>query len=238
MDLAAYKLKQQQRQQDEPKYRTLCTVCTQPDFCCYCDHLTTFDPKINFVVLIHPVEVRRRIATGRMSHLCLSGSYLIKGQDFTQDSLVNELINDQDYYSVILSPGLTSKNLSNFTEVEKENIFPQNKKLRIFVIDGTWATAGKMIRQSENLRTLPRICFTPPQPSNFRVRKQPKPYCYSTIEAIHHTIELIGASQGFKVHERAHDKLLTVFNFMVERQLHFIEDSQSRLGFNYRREVK
>lgn len=237
MDMAAYKLKRAQLLLEEPKYRTLCTVCVQPDFCCYCSHVSPFDPKINFVVLIHPIEVKRRIATGRMSHLCLQDSYLIEGQDYTNNPLVNKLVEDKEHHSVILYPGPTSQNLSTLPDSEKETLFPKGKKLRIFVIDGTWATARKMTRQSENLKTLPRICFSPTTPSNFRVRKQPKPNCYSTIEAIHHTIELLGKSQNFKVHERSHDTLLTVFNYMVERQLHFIKESQLQLrSANYRRD--
>jgi DTW domain-containing protein YfiP len=94
-----------------------------------------------------------------------------------------------------------------------------------------------MIRQSENLKSLPRICFSPAKPSNFRVRKQPHPNCYSTIEAIHHTIELVGASQGFSTDQREHDKLLTAFDFMVERQLNFIQEANLNLRVaSYRRE--
>lgn len=229
MDLAAYKLKRAQLLSAEPQYRTLCGTCVQPDFCCYCSQVRAFDPKISFVVLIHPIEVKRRIATGRMSHLCLKDSYLIKGQDYTDNPIVNALIEDKDHHSVILYPGPTSTDLSLMPEFEKTALFPKNKKLRIFVIDGTWATARKMTRQSENLKTLPRICFTPTTPSNFRVRKQPKPNCYSTIEAIHHTIELLGESQNFNVNDRSHDNLLTAFNYMVERQLHFIRESQLKL---------
>lgn len=226
MDIATYKLNQEQRRLQEPLYRQLCPVCVQPDFGCYCSHLSPFDPQISFVILIHPIEVKRRIATGRMSHLCLQGSYLIQGQDYTHTPKVNQLIADEDFHSVILYPGPVSQNVSNLTNLEKSNLFPKNKKLRIFVIDGTWATARKMTRQSENLKKLPRICFSPTTPSNFRVRKQPKPHCYSTIEAIHQTIELLGESQNFNVSERSHDQLLLVFNFMVERQLQFIHDSQ------------
>lgn len=140
------------------------------------------------------------------------------------------------YHSVILYPGPTSKNLTTMSDSEKETLFPKNKQLRIFVIDGTWATARKMTRQSENLKKLPRICFTPLNPSNFRVRKQPKVDCYSTIEAIHHTIELLGESQNFNVQERTHDKLLHVFDYMVERQLHFVKESIRLNRTNYRHE--
>lgn len=237
MNLAEYKAKRAQLQTEQPKYRTLCSVCVQPDFCCYCPQVRRFDPKINFVVLIHPIEVKRRIATGRMSHLCLEDSYLIQGHNYTNDATVNALINDNDYHSVILYPGTSSVNVSPMTENEKQQLFPKEKKLRVFVIDGTWATAIKMTRQSENLKSLPRICFTPSTPSNFRVRKQPNSNCYSTIEAIHHTIELLGKTQNFNVDGREHDQLLAVFNYMVERQLHFIKESRLQLRTsNYRSE--
>lgn len=237
MNLAEYKIKRANLILESPKYRTICSTCAQPDFGCYCSHVHNFDSKISFVILIHPIEVKRRIATGRMSHLCLKNSHLIKGQNYTEDSLVNELIQDPEYHSVMLYPGVNSKNLSLMFEPEKKNLFPSNKKLRIFVLDGTWATAKKMIRQSENLKALPRICFSPAKPSNFRVRKQPSAHCYSTIEAIHHTIELIGESQDFAVHQREHDKLINVFDYMVERQLGFIRESNLNLReASYRRE--
>jgi DTW domain-containing protein YfiP len=188
-------------------------------------------------VLIHPIEAKRRIATGRMSHLCLAGSYLIKGQNFSQDSQINSLIQDPEYHSVMLYPGRQSVNLSLISEGEKEALCPQDKKLRIFVIDGTWATARRMVRQSENINKLPRISFQPTRPSNFRVRKQPEAHCYSTIEAIHHTIDLLGNSQGFSLQQRPHDHLLDVFNGMVERQLSFLTEVKLNLReASYRRE--
>ena len=237
MNIADYKRKKADLLLAEPKYRNMCKVCCQPDFGCYCSQVQTFDPNINFVILIHPIEVKRRIATGRMSHLILKNSHLIKGQDYTHSDQVNDLINDPNYHSVILYPGQTSKNLSLMFNHDKEALFPKNKKLRIFLIDGTWATAKKMINQSKNLQTLPRICFSPTKASNFRVRKQPNPNCYSTIEAIHHTIELIGESCGFAVKERNHDILLKVFDYMVERQLTFVKEAALNLRTaSYRRE--
>ncbi|MBC7458958.1 MAG: DTW domain-containing protein [Bdellovibrionaceae bacterium] len=239
MNIQEYHLKRATLLQEAPQYRTLCTTCIQPQFGCYCAQVNTFDSKINFVVLIHPIEAKRRIATGRMSHLTLNDSHLIQGQDYTQDRYVNNLINDSEYHSVILYPGHQSKNVSPLNREEKAALFPTDKKLRIFVIDGTWATARKMVRLSENLKQIPRICFTPAKPSNFRVRKQPGAECYSTIEAIHHTIELLGDSQGFNTSTREHDHLLNVFDYMVERQLEFIRESNANpKASTYRREAQ
>ncbi len=239
MNIDDYRLKKAKLLDQAPKYRVLCSTCAQPNFGCFCVQVKPFDPNINFVILIHPIEFRRRIATGRMSHLTLQGSFLIKGQDYSDNALVNQLIEDPEYYSVILYPGAFSKNLSKMNEVEKTKLFPKNKKLRIFVIDGTWATARKMVRQSFNLKGLPRICFSPDKPSTFRVRKQPDANCYSTIEAIHQTIELIGPSLGFSIEDRIHDRLLNVFDFMVQRQLDFIEEASLNLRrASYRRNTR
>lgn len=239
MDIETYKKNKETLSTNEPKYRTLCQTCIQPQFSCYCPSVQTFDSKINFVILIHPIEVRRRIATGRMSHLCLQGSHLIAGQDYTNNIDVNKLMADPEYHSVILYPGMKSKNLTTLSNQQRKELFPTQKKLRIFVIDGTWATARKMVRLSNNLNQLPRICFSPSTPSNFRVRKQPHAGCYSTIEAIHHTIELLGESQGFDISNKEHNKLLNVFDAMVERQLEFIRISDENPAPNkYRRDSR
>jgi DTW domain-containing protein len=222
-DLQTYLEKKQQRNKDMPVYRNMCSTCMCPEFSCYCEAVHKFDPLIQFVILIHPIEYVRRIATGRMSHLILENSFLLKGQDYSQDKKVNDIILDNNNHSVILYPGNQSTNLSLLECDQRTALFPKNKKLTIFVIDGTWATARKMVRQSKNLQNLPRICFTPSSPSNFRVRKQPAAHCVSTIEAIHQTIELIGETCGFDTKTKKHDQLLNTFDFMVEKQLDFIK---------------
>ncbi len=202
----------------QTKGREFCWRCRQTEAGCYCKNLRAFDPQIEFVVLIHKIEARRRIATGRMSHLILRHSHLIEGDQFECHSGVNELISDSRFFSVVLYPGAGSFDISNSTAAEHSNFVPRGKKLLIFVIDGTWATARRTMRLSPNLLRLPRICFSPRRESQFKVRQQPAPHCLSTLEAIHHTIELLGASQGFDVASRVHDRMLEAFTFMVEKQ--------------------
>ncbi|MBL7670510.1 MAG: DTW domain-containing protein [Bdellovibrionaceae bacterium] len=225
MNIQEYYRRRQELIEHQVKYRNLCSVCLQPEFGCYCKELRRFDPKIKFVILIHPIEVKRRIATGRMSHLCLENSVLIKGQDYTANDQVNEILKNASCQSVVLYPGPKALNLSHVSAIEKKQILIPPKKLVVFVIDGTWATARRMIRQSQNLNVLPRICFTPRRLSQFRVRKQPAPECLSTIEAIHHLIEHLGPAVGFDLESREHDQLMVVFDKMVQRQLVFIQES-------------
>ena len=228
MDIALYRAQRLKFQREQPVFRNLCLVCLQPEFGCYCAQIQKFDPQVKFVILIHPIEARRRIATGRMSHLCLENSELIRGQDFSEDPKVKQILSRTENHCVILYPGRNSLDLGSISFEKQKNIFPANKKLVIFVIDGTWATAKKTLYQSRNLQTLDRICFSPSRPSNFRVRKQPAAGCYSTVEAIHQTLEMIGPSVGFPTEARMHDSLISVFDFMVEKQLSFVHRSERR----------
>jgi len=194
-----------------PTARPVCWTCRQAGAGCFCAHVKPFDPGVQFVILIHPIEARRRVATGRMAHLSLRGSILIEGVEFSGHPQIRELVSSPENHCVILYPGRNSTDLSR----EGAAFIPDAKKLVVFVIDGTWATAGRMIR-SEDLRGLPSISFTPSTRSRFRVRRQPAAECLSTIEAIHRTIDLLGTTQD-------HDRLLTVFDKMVEFQLGFSE---------------
>lgn len=228
MDIELYREKRQKFQDEQPVFRDLCLTCLQPSFGCYCQQIRKFDPLVKFVILIHPIEARRRIATGRMSHLCLENSELIRGQDFSEDIKVNQILSQPKNHCVILYPGKHSFDLGSIGKETERNIFPVDKKLVIFVIDGTWATAKKTLYQSRNLQTLNRICFSPSRPSNFRVRKQPAVGCYSTVEAIHQTLDMIGMHIGFPTELRKHDALISVFDYMVEKQLSFMHRSERR----------
>ncbi len=226
MDLNRYYERRQQLLETAPQYRLLCTICLQPSFGCYCEFVQKIETSIKFVILIHPIEVKRRIATGRMAHLCLKNSELIMGQDYTYNERVNEIIQDPSFQPLILYPGKSAFNLNKIDNFKRSTLFPAGKKPVLFVIDGTWATAKKTMSQSQNLRNLTQVCFTPQMPSTFRVRKQPAPECYSTIEAIHYTLELLNTHTVQTGQNQAHDHLLVVFHKMVERQLEFIRKSQ------------
>ncbi len=196
--------------------RPTCWRCRKPEATCFCSFVVPFATRSHFAILIHHGEFRRGIATGRMAHLCLTNSSLLRGEDFSHHETVESLIADPANYPVVLAPGPRSVNLSQITPDERRRLFPENRQPVVFVIDGTWAQARKMRRLSQNLLDLPSICFTPPSPSAFFVRKQPAEYCYSTLEAIHQFVELTEPPAN-----RVHDNMLDTFGFMVNQQLDY-----------------
>jgi DTW domain-containing protein YfiP len=55
----------------------------------------------------------------------------------------------------------------------------------LFLLDGTWSGARKMLRLSPSLQRLPRVMFTPSAPSRFIIKQQPQAGCLSTLETTH-----------------------------------------------------
>ncbi len=170
---------------------------------------------------MHPKEAKRtRNGTGRLAHLALRNSEIIMGVDFSDDSRVQTLLADSEFYPCILYPGKTSIEPAKF--LADESALKTRTPL-VFVVDGTWTAAKKMMKLSQNLHRLPRIALNPSQPSRFVIKQQPNPLCLSTIEA---TASLLAEmeNQGLENKQGRHKSLLDILEHVVQTQLDYIND--------------
>jgi hypothetical protein len=120
------------------------------------------------------------------------------GESFTQDPVVNGLLQDPENATALLYPGESA--------VSAEEIrFPSDKNPVVFIMDGSWSGAQKMMRLSENLHGLPRIKIDPETPSRFLIRRQPNP-------------------QGLEHLKNRHNNLVEVLGELVRIQLSYIND--------------
>lgn len=207
------------------RQRTPCLKCRKPPVTCYCSTIAPFASAPRMVILMSPQEAKHPVGTGRMAHQCLSNSLLLEGAQFADSQKVEELLRDPKIFPMLLFPGPRSHNLSKLSREQRDELHPSERELVIIVLDATWTHAKQMLHRSPNLQALPRICFTPPHLSRFLVRKQPHDHCFSSIEAIHHIIDLMGPKNP----ERPHDHLIDVFERMVRQQLSFrTPDQKSR----------
>lgn len=168
-----------------------------------------------FVFLMHPKEFKEEKAgTGRLTHLALADSEIHMGVAFDQNPAVQAILTDPALYPVLLYPGSGAKNL---TEGEFQAPELAGRRLTVLLLDGTWACAKKMLKLSPCLQRLPRVMFTPRQPSRFVIKLQPHEFCLSTLEATH---ELLLALEHSGL-DRYPDKqqLLDVFTAMQEFQI-------------------
>ncbi|MBL6990605.1 MAG: DTW domain-containing protein [Bacteriovoracaceae bacterium] len=182
--------------------------------CCLCSFITPQKTDICFAILMHPKEARKsKNGTGRLAHLALKNSIIIEGVDFTQNEAVNQLINNDTYVPVVLYPGGSALN------VTRGEFGPSNvacRQLLVFVIDGTWPCAKKMMKLSSNINSLKRVCFDPGSTSKFAIKQQPSPLCLSTIEAIYMFLN------SFKA--KSYDHLLEIQKQVVEFQVKCAND--------------
>ena len=202
--------------------RQLCWNCHRARVVCLCGRIKPFELEPLLVVLIHPKENKKTIGTARLVKLSVSNSLfrIGHGHEFDEDPEFQRIAADPSLFPVVLFPGPESFNLSRASKAEVCDWVPAGRRLVIFVIDGSWSLAKKMIRTSRLLRELPRVSFDVKTPSGYQFRRQPREYCLSTVEAVHLLIESLHACG---LHERPaeniHSVMLETFSWLVDDQL-------------------
>ncbi|MBL9014032.1 MAG: DTW domain-containing protein [Myxococcales bacterium] len=174
----------------------MCARCRRPQSVCYCAALPTLETTTRIVILQHPREKEKPIGTARMASLCLPRAELHVGLRWDAS-----LLGD---HPILLYPGPGAKDI--LTE-------PPVGPVTLIVVDGTWSQAKTVVRDNPALQALPRYAFHAPEPSIYRIRKEPKAEYCSTLEALMH---VLGALEGDAAKFRA---LLAPMNAMIEAQL-------------------
>jgi DTW domain-containing protein YfiP len=159
------------------------------------------------VLLQHPRERHVPIGTARLAHLCLPDSALHVGVDFDDDQQVRAALEGDDGRpAYLLFPGPAAIDLA-----EAQPPGP----ITLVVVDGTWWQARKLLKRNAALRALPQLRFTPPAPSNYRIRREPADHCVATVEAL---ALVLGALESDPARFAS---LLRPFEEMIDTQLRY-----------------
>lgn len=135
---------------------------------------------------MHPKEAKhQRTGTGRLTHLALKDSEIIVGLDYSKNQRFNELLNDPQYFPVMMYPGEDAWTAKK--EGFKEAV--GGHTLLVFVLDATWFCSRKLIEHNPQLLTLPRVSFHGQYRSIFTFKREPKPEYISTIETCYYLIK-------------------------------------------------
>ena len=203
----------------------------RPSIACICKHINPLQTKTRFIILMHPMEYKKeKNGTGRMTKLQLENSEIIVGVDFTNNNRVNEILNEEKSYSFLLYPGKDNFNLSTRKSSEI-NVF-MGTNPNIFLLDGTWPCARKMLKLSKNLQELKRVSFDNKLKSKFVIKQQPESLCLSTIESVYTVLNLL--KEGGLEQCDTKDFLFP-FEKMIEYQLKCILNPNNK---NYRSTAK
>jgi DTW domain-containing protein YfiP len=180
--------------------RPTCFRCLRPAAFCYCDLLPRVESRTRIVILQHPREARLAICSAWMAHLALPNSEVHRGVRFSDDPRVRELAATPGAAVLFPGEGSTPARVGEAPSV-------------LFVIDGTWHQAERMVRDPL-LRGLPRVEVPSPGESGYgALRREPGEGCLSTIEAV---ALALGAMEGDAARFAP---VAAAFRASVERQL-------------------
>ena len=189
-----------------------------------CKYIKPIETKTKFVILMHPHEFKKiKNGTGHFTHLSLTNSELYIDTGFEHHTKVNQLLKDNNCY--VLYPGENSIVLN-------DNPIPVNDKNNIiFLIDSTWHNARKLLRDSPNIQTLPKVSFTHTKASEFKIKEQPMELCLSTIESTLCVLELLTLQGNEELSSTQLEGFLVPFKKMVEYQLECIKTEKKSPRF-------
>jgi DTW domain-containing protein YfiP len=180
---------------------------------------------------MHPKEYKKeKNGTGHMTKLQLENSEIIVGVDFTNNNRVNEILAKENSSSFLLYPGKDNFNLSTRKSSEINSFMGNNP--HIFLLDGTWPCARKMLKLSKNLQKLKRVSFDNKIKSKFIIKQQPESLCLSTIESVYTVLNLL---KGGGVEQCETKNFLIPFEKMIEYQIECILSPNNK---NYRSNTK
>jgi DTW domain-containing protein YfiP len=246
MDKATYLRLKKEREENALSQRhakeSFCFKCHRLEKLCLCYLIKPFSTKVKFVILMHPMEAKKeKMGTGRIVLATLIDSQMIMGVDFTEDQQVNALINDPNNYCMVMYPGEKSVNISEHDITPLLDHQKSQKRLIVFLIDGTWPCAKKMMMLSQNIKNLPRVSFTAHHTSIFEIKEQPADYCLSTLESIHFFIKECNR-RGLENTASVEDQLIVTFKAMIDFQIKCSTDpnlshyTRGRLGYSKKEE--
>lgn len=186
--------------------RETCFVCMRPRVVCWCSAVPQIEAATRLLVLQHPREEFMPIGTARMAALSVVGAELVVGTELSDQPAVRRALDDRDRRPILLWPGPTSKDLA---------VEPPSGPTTLVVVDGTWPLAKKLVRLNPELAALPQYSLTPTRPSEYRIRREPRAECVSTIEAVIEALAILdGAPTKF-------DAMREPFRKMIDAQIAF-----------------
>lgn len=184
--------------------RPVCARCLRPTSACYCVALPQLDTATRVVILQHPRERATPIGTARMARLCLPQAELHVGVRWSDHAALARALGDPTRPPILLYPGPGAR------DILRE---PPHGPVTLVVVDGTWSQARTVVRDNPVLQALPRYAFATPEPSQYRIRREPRAEYVSTIEALMH---VLGVLEGDPPRFRS---LLDPFRMMVDTQI-------------------
>ncbi|MBI4956866.1 MAG: DTW domain-containing protein [Myxococcales bacterium] len=188
--------------------RAFCYRCHKAQSLCVCGYVERVANRTEIYLVQHPRERFHPLGTARFVALGLERATIVRS-----DTHAAEPPAAIARGAALLYPEPGGALLGSLA--------PAERPATLVVIDGTWAQARTIYRDCQWLHALPRFRLAPSTPSRYRLRREPRAECLSTIEAI---VDALGALEP---ETAGLDGLLGAFERMIDDQLGMIARHRS-----------
>lgn len=161
--------------------RATCYECFRPLALCYCEDIRLVENKTRIVIVQHPREQFHPLNTARIAEMSLRRGEVIRSAPAQVGSALQK--RKVSPRAAILYPSRDAEAL--------EELSPEDYPDEVIVLDGTWHHAKTLLRDVQLLQSYRRVRFTPPAPSEYRIRQEPKEDYLSTIESVAHVLSVL-----------------------------------------------
>jgi DTW domain-containing protein len=170
-----------------------CPTCGKPAALCVCDGVTPIDNKVFVLILQHPQEQDRALATARLTALHFKNALLKIGLSWPSLTKILGRPADPQLWAVLYLGSVKASEAApgrDIVLVDKKGtaVANQDRVLRdlegVILLDGTWSQAKALWWRNAWMLKCRRVVLGPRQPSRYgRVRREPRRDALSTIES-------------------------------------------------------
>ena len=178
----------------EPEPIPECPRCHKPEPLCICDSIVPIDNKISVLILQHPQEQDRLLATARVTALHFKDAMVKVGLSWPSLSKILGREVDPQRWGILYLGSAKVAELEtdrDIVAIDKKGQLEENQRgilkdlQGIIVLDGTWSQAKALWWRNAWMLKCRRIILDPAQPSRYgKLRREPRRDGLSTLEAV------------------------------------------------------
>ncbi|MGB7327202.1 MAG: tRNA-uridine aminocarboxypropyltransferase [Rubripirellula sp.] len=215
-------MREPQPTEQTSRYAIRCVRCFRPMDRCYCDSVPSVDNQTDVLILQHRREREHPFNTARIVNMALNRCRLL----VNHTPVMARQFADTKLHAnaAVLYPGDSVPLIGDLA--------PSDRPTQLVVLDGTWHHTKTLMRDIPGLSSLPRVRLAPPQPGQYRIRREPNDHALSTLEAVVAALQQ-NEPESVAVRQQL-DQLMAAFHAMVDQQL---ECPKSNWRANKRRTV-
>ncbi len=176
-----------------------CESCQLAAYACICNWQPHLKSNVEFVLLLHRIEVFKPTNTGRLiADLLPASTHAFCWSRTEPEQALLDLLSDEKRQCFIVfpadTPGAKTKPRAVFTEI------PANEKIKTFILlDATWKQSGRMFHLSRWLEHLPCVSLPEGALRGYAVRKSHQDDYLSTAEAAALCLQLAGEQANSEI---------------------------------------